>query len=84
MIRIFSRKWGVWPSGIRRDIQNRKLSVLTPLGARLGFGTQPFYKVPGDLQFEISKRIYNDLFIVKLIYLGVFFTLGTCFKYVQF
>ena len=37
-----------WPSGLKR--------CETPLGARLGLGTQSRYKAPGDLQVEINKN----------------------------
>ena len=49
--------WGEWLSGLRRYIRNWK--VQTPLGARLGFGIQPRYEAPGDLQVEIINAVVN-------------------------
>ena len=33
----------------------RRFLVQTPLGARLGLGTQPCYEAPGDLRVETVK-----------------------------
>ena len=53
------RFWGEWPSRLRRLCdQNRKvLGSQTPLGPRPGLGVQPRYEAPGDLRFEMVKRL---------------------------
>ena len=43
--------WGEWPNGLRRYTENQKDHGSTPLGARPGFGTQPRYEAPGDVQW---------------------------------
>ena len=52
-----------WLSELRRYIYNLRFLVLTPLGAQLGFGTQPLYEALGDLWVEISIR---NIELVKL------------------
>ena len=36
-------------------VRIRRFPVQTPLGARLGLGTQPCYEAPSDLQIENVK-----------------------------
>ena len=44
-----------WSSKLRHCTQNGKVLSSTPLGALLGFGTQPRYEAPRDLQVEYLK-----------------------------
>ena len=43
-----------------------RFPVQTPLGARLGLGTQPRYEAPGDLWVEIVENAVINIRLVRL------------------
>ena len=51
----YCEDWGKWLSNLKSHNKIRRLTLRTPLGARLGSGTQPLYKFPGNLRVEVNK-----------------------------
>ena len=47
-------------------IRNGRFLVQTPLGAWLGFGIQPRYKAPGDLQVKLVENSEIKIGLVRL------------------
>ena len=47
-------------------IRIRRFPVQTPLGTRLGLGTQPRYETPGDPRVEIVEDAVINIGLVRL------------------
>ena len=52
--------------GYSVTIRIGRFPVQTPLGARLGLGTQPCYEAPGDLWVEIVENAVINIGLVRL------------------